>query len=86
MGFRRIEADHSVFIRGKIIIVVYVDDLLLVGKSMDEINSIKCALKGQFKMIDLGPCRHYLGMGVTRDRSRGLIYLSFSTYITKVLR
>lgn len=53
---------------------------------MDEINSIKRALKSQFKMTALGPCRHYLGMGVTRDRSRGLIYLSLSTYITKVLR
>lgn len=52
---------------------------------MDEINSIKRALKSQFKMTDLGPCRHYLGMGVTRDRSRGLLYLSFSAYITKVL-
>lgn len=86
MGFCRTEADHSVFIRGKIIIAVYVDDLLLVGKNTDEINSIKRALKGQFKMTDLGPCQHYLGMGVTRDRDRGLIYLSLSTCITKVLR
>lgn len=62
MGFRRTEADHSVFIRGKIIIAVYVDDLLLVGKNMDEIYSIKRALKGQFKMTGLGPCQHYLGI------------------------
>ncbi len=75
----------NVFLQGKIIIAVYVDDLLLVGKSIDEINSIERALKGQLRMTDLGSCRHYLGMEVTRDCSRGLIYLWSSPYITKVL-
>ncbi len=65
MGFRQTETNHSVFIRKKIIIAVYVDDLLLVGKSIDEINSIKRALKSQLKMTNLGLCQHYLGMEVT---------------------
>ena len=65
MGFRQTETNHSVFIRRKIIIAVYVDDLLLVGKSIDEINSIKRALKSQLKMTNLGICQHYLGMEVT---------------------
>ncbi len=37
-------------------------------------------------MKNLGPCQHYLGIGLTRNRSRGLIYLSLSTYIIKILR
>ncbi len=46
MGFCRTKADYSIFIWGKIIIAVYVDDLLLIGKNIDEINSIKGTLKG----------------------------------------
>lgn len=53
---------------------------------MEEINNIKHALRGQFKMTDLGPCRHYLSMEVTRDSHCGLIHLSLSTYIKRVLR
>ncbi len=45
MGFRQTEADYNIFIRKKIIIAVYFDDLLLIRKNIDEINSIKNALK-----------------------------------------
>ncbi len=71
MRFCRTEADYSDFIQGKIVIAVYVDDLLHVEKDIDEINSMKLTLKGRFKMTDLRSCRHYFGIGVTRDRSRG---------------
>ena len=54
MGFRRTEADYSVFIREKIMIKVYDDDLLFVGRSIDEMIGIKCPLKGQFMITDLG--------------------------------
>ncbi len=40
MRFCQRKANHSVFIQGKIIIIVYVNELLL-RESMDEINSIK---------------------------------------------
>lgn len=46
MRFCQTEANHSVFIWGIIIIAVYVDDLLLVRKNIDEIHNIKHALKG----------------------------------------
>ncbi len=64
MAFCRTEAVHSVFIQGKIIITVYDDDLPLDRKSMDAMNSIKCPLKRQFKMKNLGPCQYYLGIGL----------------------
>lgn len=49
----------------KINIAVYVNDLLLVGKNINKINSIKHGLKKKFKMSDLGPYQHYLGIGAT---------------------
>jgi hypothetical protein len=36
-------------------------------------------------MTDLGPCHHYLGMEITRDRSNHTLHLSQRTYIEKVL-
>lgn len=52
---------------------------------MNEINNIKRVLKEQFKMTDLGLCKYYLGMEVTPNYNQGLIYLSLSIYIIKVL-
>ena len=36
-------------------------------------------------MIDLGPCRHYLGMEVTRDRKNHVLVLSQRSYLKTVL-
>lgn len=46
MEFHQTKFDHSIFILEKIIIVVYIDDLLLIEKNIDEINNIKYALRG----------------------------------------
>lgn len=67
MGFCQTEVNHSVFIQGKIIIVVYIDNLLLIEKSINKINSIKCTFKREFKIIDLGPYQYYLDMGITQN-------------------
>ena len=85
MAFCRTEAVHSIFIQGKIIITVYDDDLLLDRKNIDAMNSIKFALKRQFKIKNLRPCQYYLGIGLTWYCSRSLIFLSLFTYITKTL-
>lgn len=68
MGFKPLTANHSVFIRGNIIIVIYVDDLLLVGPNLDNLNTIKMELSQSFQMSNLGASTFYLGMSVTRDR------------------
>ncbi|XP_044721122.1 reverse transcriptase (RNA-dependent DNA polymerase) domain-containing protein [Hirsutella rhossiliensis] len=86
LGYRPIAADVSVFVRGKSIIAIYVDDLLLTGACPREVQRIKDALSKRFQMTDLGPCSHYLGIKVTRDRARRRIELSQRAYIEKILR
>ncbi|KAL1582041.1 hypothetical protein WHR41_09299 [Cladosporium halotolerans] len=89
-GFSRTEADHSVFVtqRGMrgLVVVVYVDDLLIVGKDRRAIQDLKGALHRRFSMTDLGPVGHYLGMVVTRDRVAGTITLTQTGYVGKVLK
>ena len=87
-GFKRLESDHSVFVnyKKKLIVPIYVDDLLLIGPpGLEDISKLKKALGQRFSMTDLGPCHHYLGMGITRDRVNKTLHLSQESYINKVL-
>ena len=82
--------DVCVFIRrptrGDVeILVVYVDDLTMMGNSLELINQTKEALKGSFKLKDLGELKLYLGIRVTRDRGSKRIYLDQEVYIEQVL-
>ena len=67
-------------------LVLYVDDILLVGNDMELLNSIKGYLNNSFSMKDLGEAAYILGINIYRDRSRRLIGLSQSTYLDKVLK
>lgn len=68
------------------ILVVYVDDLTMMGSSLATINRTKEALKGKFALKDLGELRHYLGIRVTRDRGSHQIFLDQEAYILALLK
>ncbi|WMV36067.1 hypothetical protein MTR67_029452 [Solanum verrucosum] len=48
-----------------VIIVVYVDDILLVGNDVPELNSLKSFLDSQFRIKDLGDVHYFLGFEVS---------------------
>ena len=85
MGFASTSADQSVFVSEdkKTFICVYVDDLLLFGEDMDYLNTIKLKLSNRFKMTDLGPVSHYLGMSI--ECRNGRVSLNQTTYLQSVL-
>jgi hypothetical protein len=85
LGFQPVHADVGIFVKDLTYIAVYVDDLLIVGPNMDEITTVKKQLSERFQMSDLGPCYHYLGITIKRDRARRRLYLSQKTYIKKIL-
>ena len=58
-GFKRLEFDHCVYIKmydqeKYIILLIYVDDMLVVGKDKDMIDRLKKYLDSQFAMKNLG--------------------------------
>jgi hypothetical protein len=57
-------------------IAAFVDDLQLIGPSLDTINEIKATLYAKFQIIDLGASSFYLGIEVTRDRACCILKLS----------
>ena len=65
-------------------IVLYVDDLLLIGKA-DEVAVVCKRIAARFDVVCLGPVKHFLGMVIERDRTKRRIYLSQSGYIERIL-
>lgn len=43
-------------------ILVYVDDLVVLTAEIDDIGSVKCALKSLFKLTGLGELKYYRGL------------------------
>ena len=67
-------------------LILYVDDILLIGNDIEFLSSIKGYLNKNFSMKDLGEATYILGIKIYRDRSRRLIRISQSTYLDKILK
>ena len=67
-------------------LILYVDDILLMGNDIELLEGIKAYLNKSFSMKDLGEAAYILGIKIYRDRSRRLIGLSQSTYLDKILK
>ena len=67
-------------------LVLYVDDILMIGKNIELLENMKEYLNKSFSMKDLGEAAFILGIKIYRDRSRCLIGLSQSTYLDKILK
>jgi len=71
LGFTRIKADHCVYFKlvgyHVIYLVLYVDDMLLVGNDKEIIQDLKTHLSSKFDMKDLSVTNYILGMEIKRD-------------------
>ena len=67
-------------------LLLYVDDMLVAGSSMKEVQQVKDDLRSGFDMKDLGAARKILGMNIVRDRKAGRIWLGQSDYILRMLK
>ncbi|GKB55680.1 retrotransposon protein, putative, ty1-copia subclass [Tanacetum coccineum] len=89
-GFKRSSYDSCVYYRSYapgeyIYLLLYVDDMLIACKSKAEIGSAKSLLKKEFDMKELGEAKKILGMEIVRDRSRKILRVSQSGYVSKIL-
>ena len=60
----------------KIILTLYVDDLLLAGNNAEAMAMVKSQLKQRFKMTDMGEESLVLGIEIKRDRQLGTLTIS----------
>ncbi|GJV43581.1 retrotransposon protein, putative, ty1-copia subclass [Tanacetum coccineum] len=68
------------------ILILYVDDILLMGNNIPMLQDVKSYLGRSFAMKDLGDAAYILGIKIYRDRSKRLISLCQSAYIEKILK
>ena len=87
--FKIYETDHCFHVKNfdnsYIILLLYVDDMLTAGSSIEEINDLKKQLSKQFAMKDLGASKQILGLRITRGKVNGTLKLSQTEYVKKVL-
>lgn len=73
IGFHQSKSDHSLFIKGSgssfMALLVYVNDIILTGPSIQEMDSIKQHLHRQFHLKDLGQLKYFLGLEIARSAS-----------------
>jgi hypothetical protein len=68
-----------------VFLVLYVNDILLIGNDIPMLEVIKSSLRKSFSMKDLEEMTYILGIKIYRDRSKRLIRLSQDAYIDKIL-
>eukprot|EP00253_Pinus_taeda_P031620 PITA_31620 len=90
LGFTRSKADHCVYFkligRRVIYLVLYVDDMLLVGNDKEIIQDLKTQLSSKFHMKDLGAANYILGMEIKRDRAKRKLWLNQRKYVETILQ
>ena len=87
LGFQRSSSEHGIYTRNhgesRLVVCVYVDDLMISGSSPAKIVLFKQEMKSIFSMSDLGLLSYYLGIEVTQA-SHG-IKLCQMAYARKLL-
>jgi hypothetical protein len=87
LGFIRSESEHAIYCRGtrseRLVVGVYVDDLVITGSSVESIKKFKLQMAEMFKMSDLGLLTYYLGIKVKQE-DQGMT-LSQGNYALKIL-
>lgn len=83
------EMDHSFYLKkfdsSNIILLLHVDDLLIDGSDIQEINTLKNQLYKEFNMKDLGAPKKILGMCIDRNRVTNTLKISQVKYVKKLL-
>lgn len=88
-GFVRSQNDYCLYVRvtklGKILILLYVDDMLLAGTDKLGVLKIKQVLSRHFKMKVFGNVKHFLGIVVDQNITKGEIILNQSKCLENIL-
>lgn len=83
------EADPCVYVFGenekRVIMIIYVDDILLASKCLKEIDKVKEKLKMEFEINDLGKVSDILGIHIEREGEIGKMKLTQEKYVKELL-
>jgi hypothetical protein len=87
LGFKRCVDEHGMYTHGsgtgRLIVGVYVDDLIITGGDAAAVNNFKGQMMNTFRMSDLGLLSYYLGLEVSQGPAG--ITLRQTAYAAKIL-
>lgn len=90
IGFERSSNDYCLYVMNKtdskVYILLYVDDIILSGPDLVLLNKIKIQLMTDFKMVDKGELRYFLGLEIKYDRDKGILRINQEDYISKLIK
>jgi hypothetical protein len=69
-----------------VLVLLYVDDILIVGNSKERITQLKLSSAKEFEMTDMGHPDKFLGIEIIRDDLKNVMYLSQKKFIEKMLK
>jgi Reverse transcriptase (RNA-dependent DNA polymerase) len=82
-NFKVNSADHSLFVKNDnlyiTIILVYIDDIIIIGNNQNQIKEIKAQLKSKFGIKNLGYLKYFLGIEIAYSQKS--LFLSQIKYI-----
>ncbi len=86
-GFTQNPADNCVYTKEKcdekVILIVWVDDLIIAANSESVLESVKGMLTERFKMKDMGRLKYFLSIDF--EQTDGLVKMSQERYVRKIL-
>jgi hypothetical protein len=59
-----------------LIISLYVDDMIILGRSLDKVNLLKKRFRKLYKLKDMREISTFLGLEITRDRASRTLTVS----------
>ena len=84
LGLHPSQHNSTIFISDKkdLFFSIYVDDLLIFSTNKSKTEKFKAELSNRFKILDLRPISHYLGLEI--DITNDLIIIRQSIYFKKM--
>lgn len=74
-GYSQSKVDYSLFTHTKcgtsfVTLLIYVDDIIIIGDNVEMINELNRKLDKEFKIKELGNQKYFLGIEVIRYKNR----------------
>jgi hypothetical protein len=89
LGYKQSQGDHTLFVKhsglgGVCVLLVYVDDIIVIGNDVAGIANLKQQLVKEFEIKDLGKLKYFLGIEVARSKHG--IFISQQKYVLHLLK
>jgi hypothetical protein len=84
LGLKASDADPNLFIGKGVYILLFVDDMLIIG-SRPHVNAIKANIRKLWKYKDPVPASVFVGFQIKRDRPKRTLRIHQGAYIARLL-